>query len=241
MKIFRRNGRSLSLSPMSTMATCVSGCKTRTALTSSASCTVVERKVAVYLNSNPEPTVVKDRERWTDNLVMWSPLGTYLATFHQQGIALWGGPQYNQIMRFTHFGVKFIDFSPCENYLVTLSPPSPDTFHQPQRGGAGGPGGPEEAQVVIIWDIRTGMKRRSFTADPEMHTWPMFKWSSDDRFFARPHSGHAEHLRNDPPFGLLDNEVPSRCPASGTSRGPRCRTSWLTGWRRTRMCRPGLP
>uniref|UniRef100_A0A131XUJ2 Eukaryotic translation initiation factor 3 subunit B n=1 Tax=Ixodes ricinus TaxID=34613 RepID=A0A131XUJ2_IXORI len=162
-------------------------------------------KVAVYLNSNPEPTVVKDRERWTDNLVMWSPLGTYLATFHQQGIALWGGPQYNQIMRFTHFGVKFIDFSPCENYLVTLSPPSPDTFHQPQRGGAGGPGGPEEAQVVIIWDIRTGMKRRSFTADPEMHTWPMFKWSSDDRFFARLTQDMLS-IYETPSFGLLDKK-----------------------------------
>ncbi|CAN8003060.1 unnamed protein product [Ixodes hexagonus] len=159
-------------------------------------------RVAIYLNSNPEPTVVKDRERWTDNLVMWSPLGTYLGTLHQQGIALWGGPNYNQIMRFTHFGVKFIDFSPCENYLVTLSPPSPDAFHQPQRAGAAAP---DEAHVVIIWDIRTGMKKRSFIADPEMTSWPIFKWSSDDRFFARLTLDMLS-IYETPSFGLLDKK-----------------------------------
>lgn len=44
----------------------------------------------------------------------WSPKGTYLATFHQRGIALWGGEKFKQIQRFSHQGVQLIDFSPCE-------------------------------------------------------------------------------------------------------------------------------
>lgn len=151
-------------------------------------------RVAVFLNSNPEPTIVKDRERWTDNLVMWSPLGTYFATFHQQGIALWGGEDFSQIMKFGHFGVKFIDFSPCENYLVTLSPPPSD--HHPSY---------DETQAAIIWDIRTGLKRRSFSADAELTTWPMFKWSNDDRFFARM-STDTLSIYETPSFGLLDKK-----------------------------------
>ena len=42
----------------------------------------------------------------------------------------------------------------------------------------------EEPQSVIIWDVRSGQKKRSFNAErPPL--WPIFKWSSDDRYFAR--------------------------------------------------------
>lgn len=53
-------------------------------------------------------------QRWTETYVRWSPKGTYLATFHQRGIALWGGEKFKQIQRFSHQGVSLIDFSPCE-------------------------------------------------------------------------------------------------------------------------------
>ena len=62
--------------------------------------------------------------RWTDSYVKWSPMGSYLATFHPRGIAVWGGQDFNQIAKFEHPGVQFIDFSPCENYMVTFSPPN---------------------------------------------------------------------------------------------------------------------
>lgn len=67
----------------------------------------------------------------------WSPLGTYLATFHQLGVALWGGPSFTQQMKFRHEGVEFVDFSPGEKYLVTYSPPHNN-----------------EQKSLIIWDIR---------------------------------------------------------------------------------------
>lgn len=53
-------------------------------------------------------------QRWTETYVRWSPKGTYLATFHPRGIALWGGENFKQIQRFSHQGVSLIDFSPCE-------------------------------------------------------------------------------------------------------------------------------
>lgn len=44
----------------------------------------------------------------------WSPQGTYLATFHKQGIALWGAEDFKRLGRFSHTGVSLIDFSPDE-------------------------------------------------------------------------------------------------------------------------------
>ena len=51
---------------------------------------------------------------WTETYVQWSPHGTYLATFHQKGIAVWGGSDFRRLQRFNHSGVQLIDFSPCE-------------------------------------------------------------------------------------------------------------------------------
>ena len=53
-------------------------------------------------------------QRWTETYARWSPQGTYFTTFHEKGIALWGGENFKQIMRFSHHGVQLIDFSPCE-------------------------------------------------------------------------------------------------------------------------------
>ena len=35
--------------------------------------------------------------------MQWSPLGTYLATIHRQGAAVWGGEKsFNRLMRYIH-------------------------------------------------------------------------------------------------------------------------------------------
>ena len=70
----------------------------------------------------PEAGNVDVRERWTESYVKWSPQGSYFATFHSKGIALWGGPGFQKIARLAHPGVQFVDFSPCEKYIVTFSP-----------------------------------------------------------------------------------------------------------------------
>ena len=62
----------------------------------------------------PPPPCRSPWQLWTEKYIKWSPLGTYLATLHGKGVALWGGDKFGQIKRFSHPGVEFIDFSPCE-------------------------------------------------------------------------------------------------------------------------------
>ena len=48
-------------------------------------------------------------QSWTKSYVQWSPLGTYLATVHQQGVAVWGGAStFKQLMRYAHKEVFFL-------------------------------------------------------------------------------------------------------------------------------------
>ena len=93
-----------------------------------------------------------------------------MATFHEKGIALWAGEEYNQFMRFTHQHAQYIDFSPCENFLVTFVP---------NRAGI-------DDQALIIWCVKSGQKKRSFSCERSANlSWPYFKWTSVDPYFAR--------------------------------------------------------
>ena len=145
----------------------------------------------MYTNSQPDPVETQSRNRWTETYVKWSPLGTYLATFHTRGIALWGGDDFHQITKFSHPGVQFIEFSPCEKYLVTFS----------QKDMAVS----EDPTAIIIWDCRTGAKKRGFNAE-NPPVWPVFKWSIDDKFFARMTQDGSLSVYETPSFGLLDKK-----------------------------------
>jgi len=102
-----------------------------------------------------EPTKVYGGEReevgnkvWCEKYVRWSPQGTYLATFHPQGIRLWGGTHFEPQGRFMHPDVEMIDFSPCENFLVT--------YRHTQVAHL------NPAEAIIIWDVRSGQKIRCY-------------------------------------------------------------------------------
>nr|XP_003226093.1 PREDICTED: eukaryotic translation initiation factor 3 subunit B [Anolis carolinensis] len=146
-------------------------------------------RTTIYWNDVKDPVTIEERTRWTETYVRWSPKGTYLATFHQRGIALWGGEKFKQIQKFGHQGVQLIDFSPCERYLVTFSPLM-DTQDDPQ--------------AIIIWDTLTGQKKRGFHCESSAH-WPIFKWSHDGKFFARMTSDTLS-IYETPSMGLLDKK-----------------------------------
>merc|ERR1719369_2236106 len=148
-------------------------------------------QVSIYSNSVPDPIEVQTRPRWTETYCKWSPLGTYLATFHGRGIALWGGEDFHQISKFGHQGVQFIEFSPCEKYLVTFSPTA-----DPKS---------EEPIAVVIWDSRTGAKKRAFHSE-QPPVWPIFKWSCDDQYFARMTQDGTLSIYETPHCGLLDKK-----------------------------------
>jgi translation initiation factor 3 subunit B len=132
----------------------------------------------------PEP--VYKRQFWTESFVQWSPLGTYLATVHRQGAAVWGGSSFNRLMRYSHPQVKLIDFSPGERFLVTYS------SHEPSN--------PRDTHKVLlnIFDVRTGKVMRDFKGSADEFavggtggvtgvSWPVFRWGGgkDDKYFAR--------------------------------------------------------
>ncbi|OQR81093.1 eukaryotic translation initiation factor 3 subunit [Achlya hypogyna] len=128
----------------------------------------------LYWSDQGRPTLEYAGERekssgkqWCSQYVKWSPSGTYLTTFHPQGIALWGGESWDKVARFAHKHVNTAVFSPQENYLITAN-------------------GVEGENSIMVWDIRSGKLLRSFAmgGNPNVLDTP-FKWSADDRFVAR--------------------------------------------------------
>lgn len=145
------------------------------------------------------PSLPHTWQDWKEFLyVAWSPLGTYIATLHRQGVRLWGGPSWKHQQRFAHPFVKLIDFSPCENFLVTWS-------NEPIVVPDGAPQGPQyltpddEGNSIAVWDIQSGYLLRTFPSINDNNTkdtnnegqtkkqlqWPALKWSPDDKFVAR--------------------------------------------------------
>ncbi|XP_047340878.1 eukaryotic translation initiation factor 3 subunit B-like [Impatiens glandulifera] len=133
-----------------------------------------------------KPDPVYKRSFWTESFVQWSSLGTYLATVHRQGAAVWGGASsFNRLMRYAHPQVKLIDFSPGERFLVTYS------SHEPSN--------PRDTHRVAlnIFDVRTGKVMRDFKGSADEFAiggtgvtgvvWPIFRWAGgkDDKYFAR--------------------------------------------------------
>ncbi|KAI0686490.1 translation initiation factor eIF-3b [Cytidiella melzeri] len=150
-------------------------------------------EVQIHWHGKPSQCeIAHERTGWTDLYISWSPLGTYLASLHRQGIRLWGGPSWEAQQRFAHPFVKLIDFSPCENYLVTWS-------HDPIVVPEGAQQGPQffspedEGNNIAVWNIKTGNLLRTFPSSPpgsedgakKQMQWPTLKWSSDDQFVGR--------------------------------------------------------
>ena len=64
----------------------------------------------------------------------------------------------------------------------------------------------DEPNAIIIWDPRTGVKKRSFNADMASPVWPIFKWSHNDKYFGRMTKDGALSVYETPSFGLLDKK-----------------------------------
>lgn len=113
--------------------------------------------------------LLQQNKRFTTSRTGFSPTGSYIYTFHQQGIALWAGPNVERVTSIAHDSVCEIDFSPCERYLVTMSEQqSPSIFCD-----------------VAVWDIASSTVIVRYNNILRDQVWPMFKWSYDGRYFAR--------------------------------------------------------
>ncbi len=129
---------------------------------------------------NGASTVVYDGERerangkiWCEMYTAWSPLGSYLTTFHRQGIAIWGGDKFERQGRFEHLDVQHVSFSPNEKFCFTWNGKDDD----------------RDPRALICWDVRSKREVRAFKVSRgpkgEPAEWPIMKWSADDQFFAR--------------------------------------------------------
>lgn len=149
---------------------------------------------------------------WVKKWVRWSPKGSYLATCHDQGIKLWGGPEFTEIAPFEHKRVTHLDFSPCEKFLVTGNFEGNDA-------------------IVTVWDITRmcvknpavgAVRSRTFRIAHEAAAkgqWPVFQWSHDDKYFSNVEPNTIKiyatyEIKSDvkttpatPPFALLDKKA----------------------------------
>jgi len=157
----------------------------------------------VYLNKRPEIESIFERSKWSVRGIDFSPTGKYLATYHEQGIAMWVyTPHYAHLTdskakgvwsrshRFKHDSVNNLQFSPNERYIVT---------------GNGGSG--EQHSIVTVHDVLQQVEKRKFTVTNESGQleWPHLKWSADSRFFARQ-TPDTISIYEVPHCGLLDKK-----------------------------------
>jgi len=159
-------------------------------------------------------------QKWGELYLQWSLLGTHLASLHRPGVALWSGPRLDghmgvNVLRFTHPGVRLIQFSPCEKYLVTWSEEPLEDIETSAIPGVRETFSPDdEGSQYVIWDLKAQRVLRTFPADrpvagedgPRAMGWPAFKWSPDDAYVARCAVGSAIQVYELPAMGLLDKK-----------------------------------
>lgn len=173
------------------------------------------KAVEVYWNKRPgggQPELAMEHPVNTQTFTRWSPKGTFLCTFHLEGVQVRGGPNWNVLGQFPHRKPEAIDFSPNEKFIVTISKEPiklPPADHAEERARC-----PfterDEGNAIVVWDVKTALPLRTFplqAADTEKKSWPIFKWSSDDRYFARTIPGESLAIYEAPSMGLLDKKT----------------------------------
>ena len=159
-------------------------------------------------NGNIEPVKVDGKplknSKWGELYLQWSPRGTYLASLHPIGV---------NVLRFTHPGVRLIQFSPCENYLITWADePLANYEDSPNPALRDTFGAEDEGNSYVVWDVKSTRVLRTFAADrPEHDQEPrnpqnVFKWSPDDSYIARCNVGTGISIYELPGMGLLDKK-----------------------------------
>jgi translation initiation factor 3 subunit B len=158
--------------------------------------------------------VIEPRNQWTSTYMKWSPKGKYLFSMFPQGVQSWGGPDFDRIHRHLHPGVRLIDFSPNEKFLVTLSPePIMDPMELRDELRKDYPFKSEDiGKKLVIWDISIGLPVKTFALPPNLENatrmpWPLIKWSYDDKYCARQGPDAIAIYETENDFQLLDKKL----------------------------------
>lgn len=132
--------------------------------------------------------------------VQWSNQGSYLVSFHNPGIALWGGDSFEKLIRLQHKSVKEIMFSPNENYVLTWD---------------GTPYSLRNEKSICIWRVITGKLLRSFITpeySPKEKMFPHFLWSPDDKYIACIGKQKEVYVYELPSMLLIEDQEKKRTP-----------------------------
>ncbi|KAL0217570.1 hypothetical protein RCL1_008151 [Eukaryota sp. TZLM3-RCL] len=111
------------------------------------------------------------RDNWSlPNLApQWSTHGTFLATFHEQGVALYGGKHFELIRRFKHEKVARVLFSSNENFLLTCT--TADS---------------EGNYTLKVFEVFSGNELRSFKESTSMgFPFEVYQFSPCEEYLAR--------------------------------------------------------
>lgn len=129
-----------------------------------------QNRTEIFWSDVPEPVCVNNGEK--DDIsasldtVRWTPLGSYLFSFHAKGVILRGGDNFVQCARFPHTGVREMDFSSQERYAVSWN----------------GQMGVTNREAVCVWEVPSGQLLRKFPCTEPV--WPSFAFSADEQFLA---------------------------------------------------------
>lgn len=130
---------------------------------------------------------------WCDWMVTWSPLGSYIATYHKPGIAIWGGEGFEKKARFPHANVRHLEFSPDEEFVLTWN---------------GSHSSEKDDGAVKIWRILTGEMVKSCrtpTVAPLGGEFPHFLWSKDGKY-ASDCNESTIFVRDTANFDIIEDE-----------------------------------
>jgi len=129
-----------------------------------------QNQTQVFWNDSPKPVMMNDGKsnhlsESLDN-VKWTPLGSYLVTFHAKGVIFHGGDDFQECGRLAHTGVQVADFSANERYAVTWN----------------GQSGLSNRDAVCVWEVLSNQLLRKFPFTESQ--WPSFAFSADEQFLA---------------------------------------------------------
>ena len=129
-----------------------------------------QNQTQIFWNDSPKPVMVNDgtSNHLSESLdnVKWTPLGSYLVTFHAKGVIFHGGDDFQECGRLAHTGVQVADFSANERYAVTWN----------------GQSGMTNRDAVCAWEVLSNQLLRKFPFTESQ--WPSFSFSADEQFLA---------------------------------------------------------
>jgi translation initiation factor 3 subunit B len=122
-----------------------------------------------HVERKTEDVLAKDISITANNDCEWSKSGSYLVIYQEDGFSIYGGNTFDLVARFDHKGVKNVEFSPDEKYVLSFNG---TVLEAPN------------SENYIVWNVALREKIREFKAE-QNEGWGAFKWNFDGGYIAK--------------------------------------------------------